>query len=66
MATLMVKIANKPHASANTINAAISPCLTIIIDRMLEKCSDKHYATGQALAIELICRARQVSYYELE
>jgi hypothetical protein len=62
----MFKIANKPHASANTINTAISPCLTIIIDRIFEIDADKHYATGQELAIELICRARQASYYELE
>jgi len=53
MATLMFKIANEPHASANSVNANISTCLTIIIDRMLEKDPEKRYARGQEIASDL-------------
>ncbi len=53
MAALMFKIANEPHASANSINPAISNCLTVIIDRMLEKDAEKRYARGFDIANEL-------------
>ena len=53
MATLMFKIANEPHASANTVNANISACLSIIIDRMLEKDPEKRFTRGQEIASEL-------------
>ena len=53
MATLMFKIANEPHASANVVNANMSPCLTLIIDRMLQKDPEKRYARGQEIAIAL-------------
>lgn len=53
MATLMFKIANEPHASASTMNPAISTCLALIIDRMLEKDAEKRYARGLDIANEL-------------
>ena len=53
MATLMFKIANEPHASASTVNPAISTSLTLIIDRMLEKDAEKRYARGLDIANEL-------------
>ena len=53
MAALMFKITNEPHASANTINPDISACLTLIIDRMLEKDAEKRYARGLDIATEL-------------
>jgi serine/threonine-protein kinase len=59
MASLMFKIANEPHVSANTINTAIPPCLAAIIDRMLEKVVDKRYARGQEIADELRACAGQ-------
>jgi serine/threonine-protein kinase len=60
MATLMFKIANETHASALQINPAIPPCLATIIDRMLEKYSDKRYARGSEIATALRqCAASQ-------
>jgi eukaryotic-like serine/threonine-protein kinase len=60
MATLMFKIANETHASALQINPAIPPCLVTIIDRMLEKDSDKRYARGSEIATALRqCAASQ-------
>ena len=53
MATLMFKIANQPHESATTLNANITPCLTAIIDRMLDKDPEKRFARGQEIAAEL-------------
>lgn len=53
MATLMFKIANEPHESASSINPAISTCLALIIDRMLEKDAEKRYARGFDIANEL-------------
>ena len=53
MATLMFKIANEPHASASSVNPAISTSLTLIIDRMLEKDAEKRYARGLDIANEL-------------
>jgi serine/threonine-protein kinase len=59
MASLMFKIANEPHVSANTINTAMPPCLAAIIDHMLEKVVDKRYARGQEIADELRACAGQ-------
>jgi serine/threonine-protein kinase len=53
MATLMFKIANELHASASTINPAISQCLSDIIDRMLEKDTERRYARGSEIAKDL-------------
>ena len=61
MASLMFKIANEPHESATTINVAITPCLAIIIDRMLEKDPEKRYPRGQDIANELKKCAEQAS-----
>lgn len=62
MATLMFKIANETHASAASVNPAIPPCLAAIIDRMLEKDSEKRYARGAEIASDLRqCAASQAS-----
>jgi eukaryotic-like serine/threonine-protein kinase len=53
MATLMFKIANELHASAGTINPAMSQCLSDIIDRMLEKDIERRYARGSEIAKDL-------------
>ncbi|PPC94044.1 MAG: serine/threonine protein kinase [Methylotenera sp.] len=60
MATLMFKIANEPHVSASSLNSAIPTCLATIIDRMLEKDSEKRYARGLEIAADLRqCAAAQ-------
>jgi serine/threonine-protein kinase len=60
MATLMFKIANEPHASASSFNPAIPTCLATIIDRMLEKDSEKRYARGMEIAADIRqCAAAQ-------
>ncbi|MGB2832498.1 MAG: serine/threonine-protein kinase [Methylotenera sp.] len=53
MATLMFKITNEPQVSANTLNAAVSPCLASVMDRMLEKTLEKRYASGQEIVRDL-------------
>jgi len=53
MATLMFKIANEPHASVRTLNPEVSPCLSDIIDRMLEKDVEKRYAHGAEIAADI-------------
>ena len=53
MATLMFKITNEPQVSANTLNAAVSPCLANVMDRMLEKTLEKRYANGQEIVRDL-------------
>lgn len=61
MASLMFKIANEPHTSAQTLNITMPPCLSLIIDRVLEKDADKRYQRGQELADALKLCAQQVS-----
>lgn len=53
MATLMFKIANEPHASAISINPAISDCLNHIIDVMLAKDANERYQTGREVSEQL-------------
>lgn len=53
MATLMFKIASEPHANIRTVNPEISPCLSDVIDRMLEKDVEKRYAKGSEIAMDI-------------
>ena len=53
MAALMFKITNEPQLSAHLLNAAVTPCLSVVIDRMLEKDMDKRYATGQEIVRDI-------------
>lgn len=53
MAALMFKITNEPQVSAHLLNAAVTPCLSAVIDRMLEKDMDKRYATGQEIVRDI-------------
>jgi len=39
--------------SAHLLNAAVTPCLSVVIDRMLEKDMDKRYATGQEIVRDI-------------
>lgn len=53
MATLMFKIANEAHVGVRDLNPQISPCLSDIIDRMLEKDAEKRYARGAEIAADI-------------
>lgn len=53
MAALMFKIANETHVSAREVNNKISPAVSYIIDRMLEKDIDKRYQNGGEIALDL-------------
>jgi len=53
MAALMFKITNEPQVSAHLVNPAVTPCLSAVIDRMLEKDIDQRYATGQEIVHDI-------------
>ncbi|MCX7627234.1 MAG: serine/threonine-protein kinase [Methylophilaceae bacterium] len=53
MATLMFKIANEPHAPATTLRPDLPPCLSAIIDKMLEKDFEKRYQRGAEIVADL-------------
>jgi CHASE2 domain-containing sensor protein/tRNA A-37 threonylcarbamoyl transferase component Bud32 len=53
MASLMYKIANEPHTSPDTINPEIPRCVTVIINRAMEKNVDDRYKTGKQMAEDI-------------
>lgn len=53
MAALMFKIANEPHMPATTLRPNLPPCLSAIIDKMLEKDLDKRYQRGAEIVADL-------------
>ena len=50
MATLMYKIANEEHPDPVSINADLPRCITVLINRALEKDVEKRYKTGAQMA----------------
>ncbi len=50
MAQLMYKIANDPPVDILMINPAVPPCLTAIINKMLNKKIEERYASGTQVA----------------
>ncbi len=53
MAALMFKIANEPHVPAREVNASLSPAVSYIIDRMLEKEAENRYQSGSEIVSDL-------------
>jgi serine/threonine-protein kinase len=53
LASLMYKIANEPHVPPTSINPNIPRCVCIIINRALEKDTDKRYKTGMQMAEDI-------------
>jgi serine/threonine-protein kinase len=53
MATLMYKIANEPHPAPESINASLPRCITLIINRAMEKDSEKRYQRGADMAEDI-------------
>lgn len=53
MAALMFKIANEPHTPATTLRPNLPPCLSAIIDKMLEKDFEKRYQRGAEIVADL-------------
>jgi len=60
MATLMYKIANEEHPSADTVRPDLPRCVTIIINRALAKERKKRYQTGEQMASD-ISKCRQIA-----
>jgi serine/threonine-protein kinase len=53
MATLMYKIANEPHPAPETINIKLPRCVSLIINRAMEKDTEKRYQTGAQMAEDI-------------
>ncbi len=53
MAQLMFKIANEAHAPAVTLRHDLPPCLSAIIDRMLDKDFDSRYQRGAEVVADV-------------
>ena len=53
MATLMYKIANEPHPAPDTINASVPRCITVIINRAMDKDTEKRYQRGADMARDI-------------
>jgi len=59
MATLMYKIANEEHPSADTIRPDLPRCVSIIINRALVKDRNKRYQNGAQMASD-VAKCRQI------
>lgn len=53
MATLMYKIANDVHPSPESINPELPRCITVLINRSLEKDKEKRYQNGKQMAEDI-------------
>jgi CHASE2 domain-containing sensor protein len=53
MATLMYKIANEPHPAPESINADVPRCITVIINRAMDKDTEKRYKRGADMASDI-------------
>jgi len=53
MATLMYKIANEPHPAPESINPSVPRCVTVIINRAMDKDIEKRYQTGKQMADDI-------------
>ena len=53
MASLMYKIANEKHPNAGTINPDLPRCVTVIINRAMEKDVDKRYKRGKEMVEDI-------------
>ncbi|MDH5611908.1 MAG: CHASE2 domain-containing protein [Gammaproteobacteria bacterium] len=53
MAALMYKIANEAHPSPESINPSVPRCVSVIINRALQKDIEKRYQTGKQMADDI-------------
>ncbi|MBE9568401.1 MAG: CHASE2 domain-containing protein [Proteobacteria bacterium] len=53
MATLMYKIANEPHPKPESINPKLPRCVSVIINRSMEKDTGKRYKQGRQMAADI-------------
>jgi len=53
MVTLMYQITNEPYASPSTINPNVPRCVCTIINRAMEKVTEKRYKTGMQMATDI-------------
>jgi serine/threonine-protein kinase len=50
MAQLMFKIANEPHPGILSLDPALPPCASAIVDKILHKQPEKRFQTGADFA----------------
>lgn len=60
MATLMYKITNEAHPALNALRDDLAPCVSPIINKVLQKNPDKRFQTGRELANQLLRCARDI------
>lgn len=60
MATLMYKITNEAHPGLNALRDDLAPCVSPIINKVLQKNPDKRFQTGRELANQLLRCARDI------
>lgn len=53
MAALMYKIANEKHPSPDSINPGVPRCVTVIINRSMEKDVEKRYQRGKDMVADI-------------
>ena len=53
MASLMFKIANEPHPKPESFNPKLPRCVSIIINRAMEKDTSKRYEEGKQMAADI-------------
>lgn len=53
MATLMYKIANEPHPAPESIKRDLPRCISLIINRAMEKDTDKRYPRGSDMSEDI-------------
>ena len=53
MATLMYKITNEAHPAPELINPDVPRCITVIINRALDKDTEKRYHTGAQMSADI-------------
>jgi len=53
MASLMYKIANEEHPAPDSINPAVPRCVTVIVNRSMDKDVEKRYQRGSQMAADI-------------
>jgi eukaryotic-like serine/threonine-protein kinase len=53
MATLMYRIANEPHPTPASINPDVPRCISVIINRALDKNTEKRYQSGAQMSSDI-------------
>ncbi|MEJ2629983.1 MAG: serine/threonine-protein kinase [Acidihalobacter sp.] len=60
MASLMYKITNEAHPALNSLRDDLAPCVSPIINKVLQKNPDRRFQTGREMAERLIQCAHEI------